>query len=519
MTPDREPRARAFLALHGVLLAVIAGLLGAFVAQRGNTLDAGGHWRSAKVGLERGVMGAVGAMVTRVPLHRNRLDLGAYFGHQQLTRVEERDVAALGFRFRLRAASYLDVLFSDSGTPGLYGVRLSADPGHPCLFFRVEPGGAFTTRTTLDLPTLGAVDRFATAELTFASGGVEIRVDGAGRATVAGGFGGIRTVGFRGSLPGALVDDVTLSFGDGTPTARDGFDNWSVVPPAFAVSFVGLGLLAFASFRGLAARGASRRNLHLGFATAGITMSAALVVLVLADFTRFSGHYPRNPYRVSDPAYANRSQDVDAWLAGLDAIEATPPDTFRILLVGSSQTWGAGARREGQALDRVLEARLASMGIRAEVIDAGISGWGAPQLLDRFESHWRALAPELVVVNLGYNDADPEAYGRALEGFAAVRDRNGPALLFVKEPVSPEGRPPASHAVMVQVGAAQSVPVLDMHGALRARYDEGHLWWDAVHLTPHGQTLFAERLAAEIERRFAPDPRGGARLGRERATE
>ena len=70
-------------------------------ANRHDTLARNGRWISGKVGLARGVMGAVAFMTTRRPLSRNRLDLGSYFGFQEVLYSEPLDLAEIAFDFEL----------------------------------------------------------------------------------------------------------------------------------------------------------------------------------------------------------------------------------------------------------------------------------------------------------------------------------------------------------------------------------------------------------------------------------
>lgn len=43
------------------------------------------------------------------------------------------------------------------------------------------------------------------------------------------------------------------------------------------------------------------------------------------------------------------------------------------------------------------------------------------------------------------------------------------------------------------------IQVVNMHGYLKTKYDEGQLWWDQVHLTDYGNYLFTKKLFEDLK--------------------
>ena len=83
-------------------------------------------------------------------------------------------------------------------------------------------------------------------------------------------------------------------------------------------------------------------------------------------------------------------------------------DTFRIVVVGDSFTWGAGVHREDAYPDR-LQIRLNSIDRkrRFEVVNFSRPGWNTIQA---FEGAWRRLRhfePDLLILTYVLNDAEP----------------------------------------------------------------------------------------------------------------
>lgn len=97
---------------------------------------------------------------------------------------------------------------------------------------------------------------------------------------------------------------------------------------------------------------------------------------------------------------------------------AHPPDTFRILVIGDSFTYGDGVGQE-EAFPRVLEEifrkKAGGKGARVEVIALGVCGSRTPDNLIRLLAHGRGLSPDLVVFQHYGNDLEFRplySYGR-----------------------------------------------------------------------------------------------------------
>jgi lysophospholipase L1-like esterase len=174
----------------------------------------------------------------------------------------------------------------------------------------------------------------------------------------------------------------------------------------------------------------------------------------------------------------------------------------RIVVLGSSQTWGSGAAHPDDVWVPRLEKLLndaAAPGERFELIDAGLPGETSSRLRRDWEKRWIAWQPELLLVNLGNNDRDPEVLARNLERIAEANAARGIATAFIPEANCVESRSEKSLAELVRkhdalraVAARNEAKVVEVHGPLADERDTGFLWWDRVHLTSFGQ----ERLAA-----------------------
>jgi lysophospholipase L1-like esterase len=132
----------------------------------------------------------------------------------------------------------------------------------------------------------------------------------------------------------------------------------------------------------------------------------------LYDFHRF--------YRVNT---VYRSRTVRVNRAGFRNDEEItldkPPGVIRIAVMGGSTVWGEDAAApyteviDNQEtipahLERILNARVGGlgMGIRVQVLNAGVVGYLAFQELIHFDHHVSEFKPDLVIVMDGHNDLD-----------------------------------------------------------------------------------------------------------------
>ena len=91
---------------------------------------------------------------------------------------------------------------------------------------------------------------------------------------------------------------------------------------------------------------------------------------------------------------------------------AKPPDTFRILVLGDSVTFGWSLRGEDTYASQ-LASLLATLrpNQRVEVINAGVSGYGTWQELRWLQETGLALEPDVIIVQAHLNDAADNLWG------------------------------------------------------------------------------------------------------------
>jgi lysophospholipase L1-like esterase len=500
---DRRPP----LCLDGIILLVMAvsALLAAeILLNLQNTLYQNGRWNCTKPQLRRGVNGAVSFLTTRTALSGNHLNLGAWLGFQEVLYCEPVAPREIQFDFSLEDQAYLIAVFNRD-YEGFDGLRLSRNPLFPSCLLHSAASGKFTCKNLLSLPPLNR--SWNTVDIRFGDKGVSLYLNDAPAGDFNLDIHKRQEVGFRGCARESFVDNVTILQRDSGPVITETFRNSR---NAGRVKIVCLAALEAAAILLITMVRLSWRSkatsllFHLMFLSILVFMTVLLFFAV--DFLFLSKRYS---LFVDFKGYPTTIETAAQVVAGIDS--RYPPGrqagVSRILFLGTSQTWGAGAARDEETFVGRIETSLnehAPAGVRYECLNGAVSGSHSEELLNLFKEHWAALNPDLVVVNLSNNDTSPERFRSSLEGFARICQEIGARILFVQEANSIEIQDrffrERNFKVMADVGSESGIPVVDMNSKLMALHDEGLLWWDFVHLTSFGQELLAKELLPEIRR-------------------
>jgi hypothetical protein len=193
-------------------------------------------------------------------------------------------------------------------------------------------------------------------------------------------------------------------------------------------------------------------------------------------------------------------------LGGEPAGPEKAPGEVRVVLLGGSQAWGAGARGSAGTFAALLEEELRADGLPVNVLNAGVNASGIVRARDLYRGPVRRLAPDLVVADVGLNDSawlagrrgergeEAEALARAFRSLARLCRKDGVRLLLVLEPISGESplRPDGTlYGSLEAIAREEGVPVLDPSPTLRRLERDHQVWWDAAHLTPFGHRTMA----------------------------
>jgi len=238
-----------------------------------------------------------------------------------------------------------------------------------------------------------------------------------------------------------------------------------------------------------------------------INMLIALLLccIYLADYFVFSTRYPLHERHNIFFKRALRDMESAYWRNAAfqfikekndkDYLQQLNKDTLRIVFVGSSQTWGAGAVKESDTFVRLLEQKI-NMWLKerdkVQCINYGVSGFKSEDLYEIYNAECLKFHPKICVVILSKNDKDEKVFSKNLQNFIDLNRSLNIRTIFVLEANSIGPLP--LHKAMRAIGEKNGITVVDLHGWLIQNYDQGFLWWDGVHLTNFGQQLAAECL-------------------------
>lgn len=177
--------------------------------------------------------------------------------------------------------------------------------------------------------------------------------------------------------------------------------------------------------------------MKLALARLGLSLVSILLVLLVGELlVRLPGwldldldHYNRTTRTSADPRLI-WELDPDHPLVNSDGLRdreyavEKPPNTFRIVVVGDSVTYGYSVALEDtyvKKLEVLLNER--DTGRNYEVINLGVGGYNTPQELVRYREKGRKYQPDLLIIGFVLNDAVHEnTVLRALEFLRKQRE-------------------------------------------------------------------------------------------------
>ncbi|MFJ5368548.1 SGNH/GDSL hydrolase family protein [Bosea sp. CER48] len=209
----------------------------------------------------------------------------------------------------------------------------------------------------------------------------------------------------------------------------------------------------------------------------------------------------------------------NATLAPLSA-KIAQGQSLAILAIGSSSTEGIGASAKDKTYPARLQALLGKAWPKSqiEIVNAGIGGETAPQTLARLKAALATRSYDLVIWQVGTNDAvtggDLDAFkAMVTDGIAMVREA-GPALAILDPQYFPSVRDPQRYGAYVEavgdVARREAVPVFARYAAMRewhrtdAEAFKAALWTDGFHMSDAGYDCLARDMANAMVGMAAP---------------
>ena len=182
-----------------------------------------------------------------------------------------------------------------------------------------------------------------------------------------------------------------------------------------------------------------------------------------------------------------------------------PPDTVRIALFGDSFTAG-NAVSDDETWGHQLEMRLNQAGIRTEVLNFGVGGYGMDQAFLRWQKMGRDYAPDMVIFGFMPGDLDRNVKVfrglRAPTGITFSRPRfvltESGGLELVNSPTVPPEQ------LMTVFESFESHPLAKYENQYKSR-DEAGQWWTSSRLA----SFLHAALTTDSPENYGPDSERG----------
>ena len=200
---------------------------------------------------------------------------------------------------------------------------------------------------------------------------------------------------------------------------------------------------------------------------------------------------------INTSVFKNNIEYEDAIFKRLAAqFETLKSGHYTVVLMGSSQTWGAGAATAADKLETYLQNGLRAQHRKSDVtlINTAVSGASLSRM-------WKAIEPyrekriDLIILNASNNDFDAASFRRELQKLSDFAIEKNIVLVLVGEAnyfMDPNWNIFENHKSMRQLASAQGWKFINMHEEMAAIYNLGYFWWDNVHMTSAGQKKVSE---------------------------
>lgn len=470
-------------------IILIAGLAALFILLHTytHTLSRNGNWNSSKTALEKGVMGSWSFMLTYRALVKNQLDLGAWHGYQEifLNKPPQYNKAEIDFSLAENACL---VIFFGKNHDTLTAIRISNNHDYDDALLRVVDT-RFVQKTSLNLPELNP--GWNSIELDLAGNRTTMTLNNdQENSIILPALNYDVILGFRNYEASAIIDNIILSDSDGKTLFRETFQWKPFLLNWFLLLFLA-GNILFIAIPVL------RRTLLI----AAVNISLIVIVLMLFFLLYGRYQYPKEwmiNWKAKTTTIQTEDEVLEMSLLNIPGDSAHP---LKMLFLGSSQTWGAGATTpESTFISRFEKMVNDSSQHQVICINTGISGVNSSDILRNYRETWLGAEPDICIVNLSLNDAGNPDFRKNIEEIIKINTKSGITTILIPEPVERSLEVSVTnHQIISDLAEQYDLQLVDIQGYINERYDEGFIFWDFVHLTDFGQQLFAEKLHQELK--------------------
>lgn len=450
-----------------------------------NTLFKNNNWESSKVKIGVSLMGAYANIFTHYALAGNKLNVSAWHGYQELFYKKSIKTRNLKFDYRLTPRTYFCLFFHNNGDT-LSGIRISNDTVYPNIFFRVYKG-EFIEKTILN-EYKGK--KWNKAELQFSDNRIIILINDKQFASLNTKYPSANILGFRGGYRNCYVDNIFFFNTIDQKQINEKFNAVNSKLPQLIIGIIVIILVILLIFLFKP----YIKNLALWILYGTITL-----ILIWVIYTNKLQYFYPKPWMINWQGTKTRIETKMTVSQKMQDTISTGINSRhkKIMFIGTSQTWGAGASDEEHSFVRIFE-NLLNSNFTSDTftcINPSIPGSESSILLELYENQWITLKPDIVIINLGCNDSDNELLKKNIDKFIKLNRNNSIKTYLVLEAnINSYDHLLKNHSAIKQAAFEKNILVIDLHNILLKSYDSGFLFWDFVHLTDYGHKLVANIL-------------------------
>lgn len=473
-----------------------------------NSLKKNDSWRSSKLDLGMYVMGRSEFFDSHQALANNRLNLSAWFGYNEVLTIKSFPLKTVDFDFYLDNNSFFYFIF-DKGTDQFSAVRLGNSSDFPSANLIIGQTGKIYSNTPIKTQNISPKN-WHHAQFNFDSNNktMGMEIDNIKILNLESNYQNNQKFGFRSSNNKVLIDNVKAKDINGKQifledfSYHDGLFFLKFIFLLMVICLTGI-VIWFISVR--FGKYDIKKALYLVIFYLAILLIALLVITWYA-WAIFTPSYPSDKSILNNIIHKLNIKSLKVWandpLVHFEENKKnfekyTLDNNKKIIFIGTSQTWGAGAKTEDETFVRVFGSEVTKYASKSadknsyQVINAAIPGSYSTELLHYYKENWIKLLPKIVIINLSSNDIDSEIFKNNLYEFIKLNKEYQIKTVFILEPNSFEYFPGdmANRRVMKEVGQSEGIRVLDLHEYIKSKKDTGILWWDFVHPTSYGHRL------------------------------
>ncbi len=501
-----------------ISLALLAALnLTSLYQRQNNTLFKSGQWRSLKTEAAYSVMAADAFFITRRALPYEQLDLGAWHGNHEIVSKKSFSAVKVEFKLFLKDDGYLGFQYNRNGE-SYDALIFSSNKMITSKYITATDSAGFVKNEELSPPL--QINAWNDVKFEFGKLATAFYLNGkfikALRPASTS-----QSFGVKGPPDsGTLVDNIFITLADGTTWIEDFQNSRNEKENFFKIL---TGIFSFVLIASYFLRNSKTMPYQL-------TLTLSILFLTALLFNKADEYYFAHYYLKADSPLSFLHKNIKDEMRLLSQRELRKEFIYRnlkanyfkkeyqkkykILFLGSSQTWGMGARYEGDTISEKFKLYLNKKipGQSFEVFNGAVSGQLTKDLFEQF-SLFSENYPELVILNMSFNESRTEVFEDYLRRFIDLSRQKNFKLVLVPEAIFDIGQTNdwrltssrLKQNLVESLAKEQKLEYVLVHDYLQSKVNTGFLWWDVVHLSSYGQDLLARRLVNSLHRSIQVD--------------